>query len=732
MTSSEGVNAYIICLELEIDQKQAFDPEEICKRQVNKHKVMSIIEKFVTFVKEYHEAKCVVTVSHSTTVSQQCLGANTYLYEPGNFVPKKFEFPIPVKKPIIIGKSHDSVELKLTLPPLQMQNPTAYIVLFRTGKDTWQRKVFEGSQHSKVEIGELKASTEYEFKVAARYVYGLGPTSSESDSVVTNSLPLANRIIKDETLSKTENKILESNLSIVILKTKSVMRNDEKLIAKEEFGQPQPSKPTKVVILMGETGTGKSTLINGMVNYVLGVKCNDPFRFKLICDDEMKQTKSVTNIITAYTFYWQEGFAIPYNLIIIDTPGFGDTEGIERDKKIKAQVKDFFSVKGSNGIECIHAICVVVKFNSSRLTNTQKYVHQSILDIFSKGIEDNIFIMATFNDSRVLTAIPPVMEAIDAAKIPHKEWFSFQYSVTYEDPVQELTKFFWEMNYLSTENFFKNLHLTEASALELSRDVLKERERLESILNGMYPKMQEAMSKIDVFQKEEALLNRKELEMNAASQNYIYKVKVTKHEKVDLKIGTYVTNCLVCNFTCHYPCRISKDDEKYKCTAMNDGWKNNAKCNVCPKKCRWDQHFNNQYYFKTYTKEETRTSEDLLKRYKVAKNDKDAVERVIEGLHNDLADLSKSVYTDVREARKCIDRLNEIAFKPHNPMTEVEYIDLLLESEKQEQKPGFMDRIASYRKMKRKAQLLSKLTDEQIDEKFKQPDKTEWWQFWFD
>lgn len=730
MTSSEGVNAYIICLELEIDQKQTFDPEEICKRQVNKHEVMSMIEKFVAFVKEYHEAKCVITVSHSTTVAQQCLGANTYLYEPGKSIPKKFEFPIPVKKPKIIGKSHDSVKLKLTLPPLQMQTPTAHIVFFRTGEDTWQRKVFEGSEHSEVEIGELKASTEYEFKVAARYVYGLS-AASESDSVVTNSLSLANRIIKDGTLSKTENKILENNLTIAILKTKSVMRNDEKLIAKEEFGQPQPYKPTKVVILMGETGTGKSTLINGMINYVLGVKCNDPFRFKLICDDETKQAKSVTNIITAYTFYWQEGFTIPYNLIIIDTPGFCDTKGIERDKKITAQVKDFFSVKGPNGIECIHAICVVVKSNSMRLSNTQKYVHQSILDIFSKGIENNIFIMATFNDEPDSTAIPPVMHAINAANIPHKECFSFKYSVTYKNPVQEITQAFWEMNYLNTENFFKKLHLTEASALELSRDVLKKREQLESILNGMYPKMQEAMSKIDVFQKEEALLNRKQLEMNA-SQNYSYKVKVTKHEKVYFKTGTYVTNCLVCNFTCHFPCRIPKDGEKHKCAAMNNGGKNNAKCNICPKKCAWDKHCNNQYYFKTYTEEETRTSEDLLKRYKVAKDDKDAVERVIEGLHNDLADLSKSVYSDVREARQCIDCLNEIAFKPHNPMTEVEYIDLLLESEKQEQKPGFMDRIASYKKMKKKAHLLSKLTDEQIDEKFQQPDKTEWWQFWFD
>ena len=35
-------------------------------------------------------------------------------------------------------------------------------------------------------------------------------------------------------------------------------------------------------ILVGATGTGKSTLVDGMVNYILGVKWEDPFRFSTI------------------------------------------------------------------------------------------------------------------------------------------------------------------------------------------------------------------------------------------------------------------------------------------------------------------------------------------------------------------------------------------------------------------------------------------------------------------
>lgn len=44
-------------------------------------------------------------------------------------------------------------------------------------------------------------------------------------------------------------------------------------------------------MLVGATGTGKSTLVDGMINYILGVNWNDQYRLTLVDleDEEMNR-----------------------------------------------------------------------------------------------------------------------------------------------------------------------------------------------------------------------------------------------------------------------------------------------------------------------------------------------------------------------------------------------------------------------------------------------------------
>ena len=139
-------------------------------------------------------------------------------------------------------------------------------------------------------------------------------------------------------------------------------------------------------------------------------------------------------------------------------------------------------------------------------------------------------------------------------------------------------------------------------------------------------------------------------------------------------------------------------------------------CKVCTKHCHWQEHSNLPYIFEYETVTETRTSEDLEKRYEVAKSGKNTVEGMIEKLEGDLTEVHNNVLSIMFKAQQSLQRLDEIALKP-NPLTQIEYLELLIESENNEAKPGWKQRVQYYEEAKRQAEILFKVKDPKAAEK---------------
>ena len=508
------------------------------------------------------------------------------------------------------------------------------------------------------------------------------------------------------------------------LPLRQVMRRGN--LAKMEFGiPPHPPKENKVLMVVGATGAGKSTLINGIVNFLLGVKWENEFRFKLIHDEvSQSQAHSQTQSITAYTLYWEEGSPIDYTLTVLDTPGFGDTRGLQRDKEITDHIRDFFSIKGKEGIDVLDGIGFVIQAPLARLTPTQKYISDSILSIFGKDIKNNIFIMTTFADS----ADPPVMQAVKVAEIPFGEFFCFNNSALYaHSNDSELSKIFWKMEYSSFGKFFSHLKKAQTVSLHMTRQVLEERKQLETILNGIQPQINAGMAKIDELQQEEQILNKRESEI-LANKDFTYQVEVTKQRQNMAPKGTYVTTCVNCNYTCHLSCIYEDNKDKWKCSAMNNKGESST-CTVCPGRCTWRKHYNNGYVFELYKEMETRTSGNLLARYNQAKSEKANVEGIISKMESELQILYKGVFHNIRQARTCLERLDALALKP-NPLTEVEYIDLLIKSEKDQKKPGWSTRVEYFSQVREQAVLLANMTDQTVvDNMTEECSKSVWQKF---
>ena len=523
-----------------------------------------------------------------------------------------------------------------------------------------------------------------------------GPPIAATEKLQVYQLPLQEFMKNSELrIAKCE---LEVNSSTGWQFPKTVVKFANKLKSTFSYSTaPAVEASPKVLMVVGATGAGKTTLINGMVNYVLGVDWEDAFRFKLISETKTRsEAYSQTSWITAYSLPNLDGSPFPYPLIIVDTPGFGDTDGVERDKEIVAQIKEFFSLPPPNGIDHIDAIGFVAQSSLARLTKSQKYIFSSILAIFGKDIEKNIFLMTTFADGGKAT----VLESVKEAGIPYVDTFKFNNSALFEKSENEFDKLFWTMGIKSFQAALTRFQEVEPRSLQLTREVLKEREHLEVIVQGLHQKIQIAMGKISELQQEQEIMKKHEAAIKD-NKNFTYTVDVVKMNKIKLDHGIYVTNCINCNITCHYPCSIPRDQDKRGCAAMSP----NGKCAKCQCNCVWSDHVNNGYRIEMEIVPEKRTYDNLKLRYHEAKSGMSASANIVKKMEEELRVLHDAVLSMVQEARKVLNRLKEIALKP-DPLSEVDYIDILIESEKQEGAPGWQQRMQCLQKIRKKAQLL--------------------------
>ena len=682
----------------------------------------------------------VIADGYSNEIEQD-KGAEILLYENG--ISEPFLPPgIPKDVTSNNGITHCSIKLEWSEPEYGQDTIEHYEVSYgkkNSPQVKWETKVTKGNE-TFITIDGLEAETAYQFQVRAECQVGVSNYSSLTQ-IVTLSPPVdrlavvmksistfIHNQVKSQTASnipdESENNSTDDesqNLSLFELPKNEIFRISTKMIRKVEIGEP-PLKviPHKVLMVVGATGAGKSTLINGMVNYILGVTWKDDFRFKLIVDQVQTQAKSVTSEITAYTIYHMEGCRVPYSLTIIDTPGFGDTSGLERDKKITAQIKEFFSLTGKNGIDHLDGIGFVTQAALVRLTPTQQYIFDSILSVFGKDVAKNIFIMVTFCDGQK----PPVITAVKEAKIPCSEFFKFNNSALYADNScsdtdaaneENFDEMFWKMGISSFKKFFATFQKAESVSLVMTRDVLNQREKLEAAVIGLQGQMNECLAKMEVLRQHRQVLKKFEAEI-IANKNFTFQIKTPYYNHIKLDPGEFVTNCLYCTNTCHYPCYIPDNGQKWGCAAMI-GDSSNAKCYVCKNNCSWEVHKNTGERIELHYKTEIQNHEDLKKKYDDASSGKSSYETMIENSEAQLEEAHADLHSLVDEARQCLKILTEIALKP-NPLTQMEYIQLLIDAEKKQAQEGWHDRVKYLEKSKDQAALLAVINeDKDIDQR---------------
>uniref|UniRef100_A0A4W5KJ74 Septin-type G domain-containing protein n=1 Tax=Hucho hucho TaxID=62062 RepID=A0A4W5KJ74_9TELE len=491
-----------------------------------------------------------------------------------------------------------------------------------------------------------------------------------------------------------------------LLMTEKEILHDSENIRRWTFGKKDPSKINRTILMMGETGSGKSTLINVMVNYILGVEWEDKYRFEIIADESKSQTSSQTTAITVYEIFGHEDDHLPFSLTIIDTPGFGDTSGIEQDKLITKNLQELF--QSPKGVHHIDAVCFVVKAAQVRLTSTQRYIFDSVLSIFGKDIENNIVALSTFADS----GEPLVLQALVMAEVPCVRNESgtpvyFKFNNVFaglqmdeddeehndeeeEEENDEVCQSPWKMSMKNMAMFFKSLNTMEAKSLVLTRQVLEKRKQLEMEIQTLTKQLQVAMQRVEALRRVRDQLEQHEEDMEA---NRIFSILLDGSVKEKCAVNKKATNCNSCRETCHHPCR-----EYFGCTRMQQD-----RCTVCIKKCSWNDHCKEKFIYVFKTEEGESTYLDLKRKYEELEGQlltaKMFLMILIKELHLQLI----ASFILILKILSIVQKLDEIALRP-NPMSAAKYLELLIEKAQRDHNP---ERVKTLTDMKEQEKLKS-------------------------
>ena len=408
------------------------------------------------------------------------------------------------------------------------------------------------------------------------------------------------------------------------------------------------------------------------------------------------QAISQTQWITCYTIHPLKGSRLQYSLNIIDTPGFGDTRGIERDREIVDQIRLLFHDQTFTGFACIDSVCFIVKAPDARLTHTQRYIFDSILSLFGNDIKDNISFLITFADGNT----PPVLQALKECDLLFGSYFLFNNSGLFASNSERecLGPMFWRMGMKSFVDFFAHLDTLTTKSLVLTMEVLDKRNMLEMTVENIIPLIDAGLHKVEELMAEIKILQNNETEI-MENQNFTYTVQETRQIQKDLPAGHHVTNCLTCHMTCHKDCKIAEDAKKKKCRAIDRKTGNCIQCS-----CHWTQHKNTPYIFEYQTEDITKTYAEKLKKYNVASSKTMSHKTLVCKMEEELEEMENRLQEKIQTVNDYTNELKEIALRP-NPLSIQEYIDLLIEVEKSNQKEGYSTRIKVLLHCKKKSNI---------------------------
>ncbi|GAU87540.1 hypothetical protein RvY_00370 [Ramazzottius varieornatus] len=709
--------------------------------------LFSDVDRFCRFAAQNHDhsraSYCFYVDLHTDTVDNNLV--QTQILGQDQLV--NFEMPSP---PVEVKHKTDpycvtSAQVSWREPTRGASNINSYVCYFRCSdrEENWKSLDIEDAVSCSVVLRSLVPDSLYEFFVRGVCVAGF-TEGSEVRRIPTPTvrIPAPAKLLKTKprNVFRTEDpRILEPNYTVI--ENDNVTSSVDNGVIKfhQYLGKVSASPhPTAVVpasraedltiLLIGESGVGKSTLINATANYIGGVRIEHDFRFRVVHDSDSSTSR--TRDVTVYSF--------PYNIVcpgtisIIDTPGFSDTGGLAVDQKVEQLLTDFLLCPPMANIKAINAIGIVVKGSTTNVDLHLQYVLERVLALFGQSLTPNIVWLATFAD----TDKPAVFRTIDdVCKLrnwPCKNKLPFNNSAwfTERNGLLDFSASNFKFGHDAVKRFFETVKSFPPATLHDTRLVLKDRLHLKLMLESIKEDIRDCFWEIENQQQLKAQLQGATADLENGICTEILITKKVKTLVDPSPSGNLY--CSRCEKTCHARCQVYTwgwFGIPSTCEVFVSG-----KCSICPNHCVPAAHSVGRKSYDMVPSQEKRSLEevvytleqefeanvleypfevlDKLNKLERAKNFEKAFQQVGKRIEN-LKDETKQKMLQAREVLK---RLEKNGFQVHSSKSVMQdYLADLLAKEERLKTPGWEDRVKHLQDCKRAQDEMDLLADDNYD-----------------
>ena len=460
----------------------------------------------------------------------------------------------------------------------------------------------------------------------------------------------------------------------------------------QRFSQEEKDK-AQTIILLGQTGVGKTTLINSMANFLSEIKFESLKRVVFIKDETREaQSKSQTKDLTIYYAKDSKGKIWRF----VDTPGFGDTHDDLMDLKIVGMVSKCLE----DIVTKVRAIFFVMKSSETRNTSSQKFIFNKVFELFGKDIFNNIYFVLTHKVGDGSDALEVLSQV--TCEYP---WYNLKKTVlvnngyNFHDPRKSPN---FSKDYNDTvaiyKNFFSQLSCLQDVSTGSSREVLKERRFLDSNIVLLKASLESCVNQMGGIKNNIEKLIRCQNVMTLNNNSEI-EVEVPKLEKIETPSN--ITNCWKCYSSCHVNCQIPQTEKKRDCNAMDS----NGYCMKCREKCLWSDHVNDHFIWKKIMVKEVQTYKEMKEQYSSAQQEAKNADDIIRGMIKKLFEEFESGYITIGQIIKSYKKLEKTALMPQKFDSKA-FVEELIREENRKKTVNFATRVNALKKYLQNIDLL--------------------------